>query len=174
MNVEKLAILEAVLFTAENPVSLKKLATVIDLSPDQTKRHLEVLIREYEKDSHGFKIKEYDGGYIFRTKLKYSSFIKDLHNISKKFSLSQAALETLAIIVYKQPVTRAEIEKIRGVKVEKTLLTLTKYNLIQELGRKDTIGNPIVYGTTKKFLQHFDINNLSQLPPIENVGSLDK
>lgn len=172
MDVEKLAILEALLFTAREAVALKDLAATINLSPGKTREYIEILNREYNKKSHGFKIKEYDDSFVFRTKPEFSSFIKELHNISKKVSLSQAALETLAIIAYKQPVTRSDIEEIRGVKAEKTLLTLTKYDLIQELGRKDTIGNPIVYGTTEKFLQHFDICDLSQLPEIEEIDNL--
>ena len=108
---------------------------------------------------------------MFVTKSDYSSLIRDMHN-KKVTRLSQAALETLAIIAYKQPITRAEIEEIRGVKAEKTLLTLGKYGLIEELGRKDTLGNPIVYGTTDKFLHHFDLQDLSQLPEVSPAQEL--
>lgn len=167
MDIKNLAKIEALLFTADEPVPLKDLARVTDLSPAEVKEHIEVLIREYNKNSHGIMIREYDQSYLFVTKAEYATFIEELHNNRSLAHLSQAALETLAIIAYKQPVTRAEIEEIRGVKAEKTLLTLSKYDLIQELGRKDTIGNPIVYGTTKKFLQHFDLKDLSQLPEIE-------
>ncbi len=166
MDANILATLEAVIFSAEEPVSLEELADIIELSTGELGKYLEVLSNEYMDEKHGFYLKEYDQSYIFLTKPPFHAVIQEMH--SKKITrLSQAALETLAIIAYKQPVTRAEIEDIRGVKAEKTLLTLTKYGLIEELGRKDTIGNPIVYGTTKKFLQHFDLKNLSFLPEIE-------
>lgn len=166
MNVNILATLEAIIFATEEPVPLEELAATVELTENETEKYIEALKKEYEKENHGFYLKEYDHSYLFLTKRCYHSAIQDMH--SKKITrLSQAALETLAIIAYKQPVTRAEIEDIRGVKAEKTLLTLTKYGLIEELGRKDTIGNPIVYGTTKKFLQHFDLKDLSYLPEIE-------
>lgn len=167
MNVEYLAKIEALLFTSDEPVPLQDLARVIGLSSKKTREYIEVLIKEYEKDSHGIEIKEYDESYLFVTKPVYEDEIKNLHNKSNSLRLTQAALETLAIIAYKQPVTRAEIEEIRGVKAEKTLLTLSKYGLIQELGRKETIGNPIVYGTTNKFLQSFNLRDLSELPEVD-------
>lgn len=173
MNVKILARLEALIFTASEPISLKKLSNTLEISKGELQEHIYVLKNEYKKKSHGIKIKEYNQHYIFATKTEYSSLIEDFHTPAKKTTLSSAALETLAIIAYKQPVTRSDIEKIRGVKAEKTLITLSKYNLIQELGRKDTIGNPIVYGTTEKFLQEFDLENLSQLPEIDEIDTID-
>ncbi len=167
MNVDKLALLEALLFTASEPVEVSELAAVAELSLNETSEYLEVLIKEYEKRSHGISLKKYDDSYVFVTDPEYATAVEELHSAEKKQSLSRAALETLAIIAYRQPVTRVEIEDIRGVKAEKTLLTLSKYNLIKELGRKETIGNPIVYGTTRDFLERFDLSDLSQLPEIE-------
>lgn len=168
MNIKILARLEALIFTAPEPISLNALSRTLNIPEEKLKKHLFVLKKEYEKDSHGIKLKEHNEHYIFGSKSEYSPVIRDMHSPPQKTSLSSAALETLAIIAYKQPVTRSEIEEIRGVKAEKTLITLSKYNLIQELGRKDTIGNPIVYGTTKKFLQEFDLEDLSCLPEVDD------
>ncbi len=167
MNEEILAKIEALIFTALKPISLKKISATLELNEDIIIRYLDELKTEYDKKLHGFNLKEYNGEYIFKTKYDMAPYIKKLHSLEKNISLSQAAMETLAIIAYRQPITRTDIESIRDVKVEKTLLTLSKYDLIKELGRKDTIGNPIVYGTTDEFLEYFDINNLSELPEIE-------
>src|SRR5690554_4161096 len=166
MKADILAGLEAVIFAAEGPVSLEDLSTAVDLPVEETEKYINNLREEYDKERHGFYLREYDHNYQFLTKPSYYQLIKEMYG-KKVTRLSQAALETLAIIAYKQPITRGEIEDIRGVKAEKTLLTLSKYGLIEELGRKDTIGNPIVYGTSKKFLQHFDLNNLSCLPELD-------
>ena len=164
-----IAIIEALLFTAEDTISAKEIADIIDLSEDETEEYISILRDRYIEESYGLLLKEYNGSYILTTKPRFSSYIEDMHNIENKVSLSKAALETLAIIAYKQPVTRAEIEDIRGVKAEKTLLTLGKHDLIKELGRKDTIGNPIVYGTSERFLEYFDLKDLSQLPEVEEI-----
>jgi len=166
MKGKYVAIIEALLFTAKEMISLQEIADVIGLTATETKQYISKLSKKYEDDFHGLLIKEYNDKYILTTKPCFSSYIKDMHNLSNKVRLSTAALETMAIIAYRQPVTRAEIEDIRGVKAEKTLITLNKYGLIKELGRKDTIGNPIVYGTSEKFLRHFDLKNLSELPEV--------
>ncbi len=168
MDLNIIAMLEALLFSKDQTLSLKDLAGVTGLSEDEVKEYLQIMSERYRDQSRGIMLKEYDGGYLLVTKACFAGSIQELHAQSQSSSLSPAALETLAIIAYKQPVTRAEIEEIRGVKAEKTLLTLSKYGLIQELGRKDSIGNPIVYGTTKKFLQYFDLQDLSQLPEPED------
>lgn len=168
-----MAKIEVLIFAAEEPVNIKELSNTLEVSKREIEDALEILIDEYNQDKHGFYLKKYNDGYLFVSKSEYSSIIKDMHN-KKVYSLSSAALETLAIIAYKQPVTRAEIEEIRGVKAEKTLLTLNKYELIQELGRKETIGNPIVYGTTDKFLRYFDLHDLSDLPEVELEEQVEK
>ncbi len=169
MNINNIAAIEALLFTAEEPVSLIEIADTIDMTTSECREYVEVLKKEYnQKKFHGIKIMEYDESYIFATKSHLAPYIKKLHNISKITGLTQPALETLAIIAYKQPVTRGIIEKIRGVSVERTLNTLKKYNLIKEVDRKNTTGNPILYGTTGEFLQQFNLNNISDLPEIED------
>ena len=167
MKVSILARIEALIFSAEKPISLSDLSSTLNRPEEELKEHIYVIKKEYEKKSHGIELKEYNQSYIFGTKPEYASMIEKMHTPPDKTSLSEAALETLAIIAYKQPVTRSEIEDIRGVKAEKTLNTLSKYNLIKELGRKETIGNPIVYGTTEEFLRQFDLEDLSELPQIK-------
>ncbi len=157
--------IESLIFSSEEPVSTAELSRLLDISKSEVKRTIKQISDYYQDDSHGFYLKEYSNGFMFVTKTEFFSLIRDMHN-KKVTKLTQAALETLAIIAYKQPITRAEIEEIRGVKVEKTLLTLSKYALIEEIGRKDTLGNPIVYGTTDDFLNHFDLKDLSKLPEI--------
>lgn len=159
------AVIEALIFASDEPVSIKDLRKLLDLSTTKVRKYLSIINNSYQSKKHGIYLKEFSGGYLFVTKPEHGSIIKEMHN-KKITRLSQAALETLAIIAYKQPITRAEIEEIRGVKAEKTLLTLSKYALIEEMGRKETIGNPIVYGTTDKFLHHFDLKDLSSLPEV--------
>lgn len=165
-------VLEAVIFSSEKPVRLSDLSSITGLERDKLKKILDLLIEKYRQDEFGISLKKYNDAYIFQTKKQYANYVEKLFDINKVTSLSTAAMETLAIIAYRQPVTRSEIEEIRGVKVERTLSTLGKYNLILELGRKETIGNPILYGTTDEFLQYLDIENLSQLPEIEKIEQL--
>ncbi|MGM0436697.1 MAG: SMC-Scp complex subunit ScpB [Bacillota bacterium] len=168
MEKKDLARVEAFIFAAEEPIPLKDISNAVDMNKRKCRKCLKKLREKYSKNEHGIILKEYDDKYIFKTKSQMASFISKYYEKEREVKLSSAALETLSIIAYKQPVTRSEIEEIRGVKAEKTLLTLSKYDLIKELGRKDSIGNPILYGTTDKFLEHFDIADLSELPPLED------
>lgn len=170
MNINKIAAVEALLFTAEEPVSVVDIADTIDVTIQESKEYVNIIKKEFnKKSSHGIRLEQYSDSYIFVTKSHLAPYIKKLHNISKTTKLSRAALETLSIIAYEQPVTRSEIEEIRGVRVDKTLTTLGKYNLIKELGRKDTTGNPILYGTTEEFLRQFNLKDLSELPDLDEI-----
>ncbi|NLJ83359.1 MAG: SMC-Scp complex subunit ScpB [Halanaerobiaceae bacterium] len=160
-----IATIEALIFASDEPVSIEEISKALAIRVRDVKEALDELYTAYLDKRHGIYLKEYNGRYIFVTKPEYVSVIKEMHQ-KRITRLTPAALETLAIIAYKQPITRAEIEEIRGVKAEKTLLTLSKYGLIEEMGRKETIGNPIVYGTTEKFLEHFDLTDLSHLPEV--------
>ncbi|MFP4661506.1 MAG: SMC-Scp complex subunit ScpB [Halanaerobiales bacterium] len=157
--------IEALIFSADEPVSIGELSRLLEVSKSVVRTTVKDIADIYKSADHGIYLKEYNSGYMFVTKAEYASIVREMHN-KRVTRLSQAALETLAIIAYKQPITRAEIEEIRGVKAEKTLITLGKYSLIEEIGRKDTLGNPIVYGTTDRFLQLFDLQDLSRLPEI--------
>ncbi|RCW50574.1 MULTISPECIES: SMC-Scp complex subunit ScpB [unclassified Halanaerobium] len=165
-------VLEAVIFSSKKPVRFSDLLSITGLESDNLQEILDLLIKKYRQEEFGILLKKYNDAYIFKTKKQYADYVEKLFDINKVTTLSTAAMETLAIIAYRQPVTRSEIEEIRGVKVERTLSTLGKYNLIMELGRKETIGNPILYGTTDEFLQHLDIEDLSQLPEIEKIEQL--
>lgn len=169
MGKDVMARVEAVIFVAEEPVSIDKLSRVMDLNISKLRPILKKIKDEYKKAEHGFELNSYNDNYVFETKKDYSELILKFMNVSKHKKLSPAALETLAIVAYEQPVTRREIESIRGVNVERTLSTLEKYSLVEEKGRKETIGNPIIYGTTTIFLQKFDLDDLSELPDIEEI-----
>ncbi|HMA60470.1 MAG TPA: SMC-Scp complex subunit ScpB [Halanaerobiales bacterium] len=169
MEVENMAKLETIIFVADKPVGIDKLSRVMEMKISNLRPLLDKLKDEYKKESHGFELNSYDDHYVFETKKKYSDLILNYLNISKHKKLSSAALETLAIVAYEQPITRREIESIRGVNVERTLSTLEKYDLVEEKGRKETIGNPIIYGTTTIFLQKFGLDDISDLPKIEDI-----
>lgn len=169
MNEEDMAKIEALVFVAEKPVGIDKLTRVLDMKISEIRPILEKIKNEYQKDSHGYEFNSYNDHYVFETKKDYGDLILDYMNVSKHKKLSSAALETLAIIAYEQPITRREVESIRGVNVERTLSTLEKYDLIEEKGRKESIGNPIIYGTTTIFLQKFDLDDIDDLPKIEDI-----
>ncbi len=173
MNVNDLAAVEALLFSAPEPLSIEELADTVDVTVKEIRELIRVLEREYnQKRSHGIQLRQYNGNYIFVTKEHLAPYIKKFHETVNTAKLSGAALETLAIVAYKQPVTRGEIEEIRGVNAERTLKTLEKYNLIAEAGRQDSPGNPILYITTEEFLRQFNLQNLDELPDVKERKGL--
>ncbi len=157
-------VVEALLLTAEDRITISDIKKATNLEKDKIKKALEAIKTDSEADDRGIKLAKFGKGYKLQSKKEYSPFIERLHKPELNKKLSQAALETLAIIAYKQPVTRAEIESIRGVNVEKALKTLKKRVLIKEQGRKETIGNPIIYGTTESFLEYMGLKSLNELP----------
>ncbi len=160
------ALIEAILLVSAKPVTLQRLERVIQEGRRTIKEALEELILEYRAGNRGFYIEEVAGGYQFRTRERFTPWLKRLEGL-KPPSLSQAALETLSIIAYRQPVTRAEIEEIRGVDVGGVLKGLLEKRLIRVLGRKDIPGRPMVYGTTREFLELFGLKDLSSLPMLK-------
>lgn len=162
-------LLEAILFAAAEPISLSELAESLNYSREEIEKQLEKLEEHYCQDGHGLKLKNFKQGFLLCTSPELSEEIENALSSQKKVTLSEAAMETLAIIAYFQPITRNEIEKIRGVRADATLRTLQKYDLIGEKGRRDQPGRPIVYGTTEDFLYFFGISDLSQLPRREEV-----
>lgn len=162
-------ILESLLFVSESPVRLE---TLVEILPESNKETiLEGIHRiktEYEDSSKGLELVEIAGGYQFRTKPKWAEWINRLKK-TKAVKLSQSALETLAIIAYRQPVIRPAIEEIRGVDSGWILRTLLEKGLIKIMGRRDLPGRPIIYGTTKSFLELFGLNTLSDLPPPKEI-----
>ncbi|RFU65588.1 SMC-Scp complex subunit ScpB [Peribacillus glennii] len=165
------SILEAMLFAAgDEGLSLKQVSAVLDITDMQAVDIVESLMAEYEDDSRGIHLIEMAGVYQLATKKEHSDYLKRLVETPGAHGLSQAALETLAIIAYKQPITRAEIEEIRGVKTERPLSTLVSKVLVKEVGRAEGSGRAYLYGTTKEFLDYFGLNSLEELPPLSENG----
>jgi segregation and condensation protein B len=162
-------ILESFLFISDSPIRLE---TLVEILPESNKEAILEGIRqiqtEYEDRSKGIELVEVAGGYQFRTKPSWAGWVSRLKKV-KAVKLSQAALETLAIVAYRQPVIRPAIEEIRGVDSGSVLHTLLEKGLIKMMGRKDLPGRPIVYGTTKTFLELFSLNTLSDLPSLKEI-----
>ncbi|MGE7184806.1 SMC-Scp complex subunit ScpB [Peribacillus sp. NPDC006672] len=160
-------ILEALLFAAgDEGLSVKQIASVLEITEYQARDIVESLKEEYISDIRGIQVIEIAGVYQMTTKKAHSDYLKRLVETSSTQGLSQAALETLAIIAYKQPITRAEIDEIRGVKTERPIHTLVTKVLIKEVGRAEGSGRAYLYGTTKEFLDYFGLNSIDELPPL--------
>ncbi|CAH0181633.1 Segregation and condensation protein B [Peribacillus sp. Bi96] len=160
-------ILEALLFAAgDEGLSIKQIASVLEITEYQATDIVESLKEEYISDARGIQVIEIAGVYQMTTKKVHSDYLKKLVETSSTQGLSQAALETLAIIAYKQPITRAEIDEIRGVKTERPIHTLVAKVLIKEVGRAEGSGRAYLYGTTKEFLDYFGLNSIEELPPL--------
>jgi segregation and condensation protein B len=162
------SIVESLLFTAgDEGLSLKQIAEVIEEEEHLVKDIIENLKLEYERDpQRGVTIVQLAGTYQLATKKENAIYLKRLIDSPSTATLSQAALETLAIIAYKQPITRAEIEEIRGVKTERPLHTLISKMLIKEVGRAEGTGRAYLYGTTNEFLDYFGLRSIKELPPL--------
>lgn len=158
------AVLEAVLFAMGSSVELEKLAEIIEKDKKTTKKLLLELKKEYEDAARGFTIVEFEGSYQMCTSCEYYEDLIKVVKTPRKYVLTDALLETLAIIAYKQPVTKLEIEKIRGVSCEHAVNRLMDFELITELGRKDAPGKPILFGTTQQFLRCFGVTSITDLP----------
>jgi len=161
-------IIESLLFAAgDEGLTLKQLAHVLNVEQFEAEQVTRELMEDYVKDENrGISLVEIAGTFQLATKKEHSTYLKKLVESPHASTLSQAALETLAIIAYKQPITRAEIEEIRGVKTERPLHTLSAKALIKEVGRADGAGRAILYGTTKEFLDHFGLKDLKELPEL--------
>ena len=159
---------EAVLFALGRAVTLNELNIALETDVKEVKKVLSELMDEYENDSRGLGIKCINDTYLLTTKAEYSNSIAKIINTPDKFKFTDAVLEILSVIAYKQPVTRSEIEEIRGVGCGNNLNRLIDYELIEEKGRLDTPGHPIIFGTTDKFLLTFGISNLTELPNISD------
>ena len=159
------ALIESLLFVAEEPVTINHLRQALDVSPAKIKKALAALEETYR--SRGIRIQHQDQRIQFVTAAEAAPYIERFLGLDLSRKLSPAALETLAIIAYRQPITRAQIEAVRGVDCQGVLRTLLAQELIAEVGRLEQVGRPILYGTTFEFLQYFGLEDLSQLPPIE-------
>lgn len=160
------AIIEAVLFTMGESVETSKLALAIEQDVVTTAKLVRNMMDKYNNSDRGIKIIELEDSFQMCTKAEYYEQLIKVASQPKRHVLSEAALETLSIVAYKQPVTRIEIEQIRGVKCDYAVNKLIEYNLIQELGRLDAPGRPILFGTTEEFLRSFGLTSVEDLPVI--------
>ncbi len=171
--VEFQAILEALLFVSVEPLSVTRLAAVMGtVSKGEVEEALHHLGRALDHEGRGVRLVAVAGGYRLVTKQDYAPWVKRLDKAKAAAKLSRSALESLAIIAYKQPLVRGEIEEIRGVETSGVLRTLLERKLVRIVGRKEVPGRPIMYGTTKFFLEHFGLSDLSQLPPLREFKEL--
>jgi segregation and condensation protein B len=160
-------IVESLLFAAgDEGLSLKQLSAVLEVEENIAEQIIQDLMDDYENKNRGIMVVQLAGTYQLATKKENASYLRKLVEAPSSSSLSQAALETLAIIAYKQPITRVEIEEIRGVKSERPLHTLISKVLIKEVGRFEGTGRAYLYGTTKEFLESFGLKSLDELPPL--------
>ncbi len=166
-------ILEALLFVTAEPIPVTRfLALLGAVTKQEVDQALASLSHDYEQEGRGLQLAEVAGGYRIVTKAEFAPWLKRLEKVKAPSKLSRSALESLAIIAYKQPIVRAEIEQIRGVETSGVIRTLLERKLVRIVGRKEEPGRPIMYGTTKVFLEHFGLRDLSQLPPLREFKEL--
>lgn len=161
-----LAHVEAILFTMGEAVEISRIAEAVGHDKDTVRHVIRNLMDRYEDDSYGVQIIELDGSFQMCTKASMYETIIKITNVPKKHVLTDVLLETLSIVAYKQPITKAEIEEIRGVNSDHSVNKLLEYNLICEVGRKNAPGRPCLFGTTEDFLRSFGITSLEELPEI--------
>ncbi|MBI2559743.1 MAG: SMC-Scp complex subunit ScpB [Planctomycetes bacterium] len=165
------SIVEAILFAANEPVSIRKLCEIIgNADAKQIRETIDLLRHEYDSQNRAFQIEDIADGFQILTRVEYYDWVAKLWKKSGDNKLSQAALETLAIVAYKQPITRANIEAIRGVQSGQMIRTLVEKKLVRIVGREEVLGRPLLYGTTKNFLEQFGLKSIKDLP---KTGELD-
>ncbi len=163
------SVVEAVLFASDEPLTPARLADIVETGVKQIRRHVKSLNEKYKAANNAFRIEQIAGGYQMLTLSPYNHWLKKLLRARDDSKLSQAALETLAIIAYKQPIMRADVEVIRGVAAGEMVRNLMYKGLVKIVGRAEVLGRPMLYGTTKKFLQHFGLNSIKDLPKAEEL-----
>ena len=167
------AVLEALIFASPQPITPKDIARVLEGVPrEDWLRELEALRADYARDERGLQVVEVAGGYQITTQPEYNDWVRELLDPRTPTRLSIQALETLAVIAYKQPVTLPEVIELRGVKSGGVVKTLLEKRLIRIMGRKEVVGRPMLYGTTKQFLLHFGLRDLDELPKIEEFAEV--
>jgi segregation and condensation protein B len=161
---ELMAVIEAILFVAGEPVQLADLQKALEVSPLELNMAVNALESDYDFNRRGIRLKRFGEHIQLATRAEYAPYVERLLQPVQKQSLSQAAMETLAVVAYRQPITKAEVEAVRGVKCDYSVQSLVHKGLIAETGRKEAVGRPILYGTTDAFLGHFGITSLQDLP----------
>ncbi|MDI6757432.1 MAG: SMC-Scp complex subunit ScpB [Endomicrobiia bacterium] len=169
---ELVNIVEVLLFITDRPLSLRKIKEIAgdDISDDELRAALAEIIKRLAEAGSPLEIREVAGGWQFATRAAYAPWVKKLYRDKTRLKLSQSALETLSIIAYRQPITRLEIERVRGIESLGVSETLLERKLIKIVGRKETLGRPLLYGTTQEFLKYFGLQHLSELPTIEDFS----
>lgn len=163
---------ESMLFTWGDPLDVKAAADVFNITKQEAMEYFLELQREYEEEGRGIVIRQINQSFQFVTREENSDYIRTLCTPVKAKKLSQSALEVLAIVAYKQPVTKGEIEAIRGIRCDRVMEGLMKKDLVCEKGRSDSVGRPILYGTTDTFLKNFGFSSIKELPQIDDIESL--
>lgn len=170
MEIKKLeGAVEAILFAMGESVELERIAKAIEQDKETTRKLIQNLMDQYRQEGRGIQIIELENSYQMCTKKEMYEYLIRIAKQPQKIVLTDVALETLSIIAYKQPVTKAEIEQIRGVKCDHAVNKLIEYNLVKELGRLDAPGRPLLFGTTEEFLRNFGIQSLDDLPTASPV-----
>ncbi|HHT9110504.1 MAG TPA: SMC-Scp complex subunit ScpB [Candidatus Brocadiaceae bacterium] len=163
-------IIEALIFATEEPIPLRKLTEIIEgMDSLQIQEAIQQLKSDYDLQGRSFQIEEIAGGYQLFTRPEYYEWVAKLRKKAGDTKLSQAALETLAIIAYKQPILRADIESIRGVQTGQIVRLLMEKDLVKVVGRDESLGHPLLYGTTKRFLEYFGLKDIKELPKVEEL-----
>lgn len=169
INNSRYSIIESLLFVSGDALEKKDIANILDISENEVESTIDAMIRNYgQNNDRGIKIIKVNDRYQLVTKNENSSYIQKLLKKNSRQSLSQAALETLSIISYKQPITRVDIDEIRGVKSDRAIVTLMEKNLIKDCGRLDVPGRPILYSTTDEFLRYFNLESIKELPNLDS------
>lgn len=167
MEIEKLqGVIEAILFTMGDSVELNKIAVAIEHDEDTTRKLIHNMMDKYEADDRGVRIIELDNAFQMCTKKEAYEYLIRIAKQPKRYVLTDVLLETLSIIAYRQPVTKLEIEKIRGVKSDHAVNKLVEYGLVEEKGRMEAPGRPLLFGTTEEFLRKFSVQSLDELPSL--------
>lgn len=165
-NKEIISALEAVLYASGDPIGIDRLSQVFEVKPEQIEKAAEKLKERLSESNSGIELLRLDNTYQFATKTKYAEYIKKAFDLKRRVPLSGAAFEVLSVIAYNQPVTRAFVEQVRGVDCSGVITTLLEKDLIEERGRLELPGRPLLYGTTKNFLRCFGLSDLTDLPPL--------
>ena len=168
------SVIEAILFASDEPLTDSRIANIVETTGKQVRQSIKDLNERYESNNHAFRIEQIAGGYQMLTLSGYNHWLRKMLRARSDTKLSPAAMETLAIIAYKQPIIRADIEAIRGVAVGEVIRSLMYKGLVKIVGRAEVLGRPMLYGTTKKFLQIFGLNSLKDLPKVEELKNPDR
>lgn len=168
IQIEPLRVVEAVLMAADAPITAQKIANIMGVGTGRdVKKHIEALNEQYDEWDVSFRVEELAGGYQILTQPQFNNWLKKLLRVRAETKLTGAAMETLAIVAYKQPCTRADVEAVRGVAVGEVMNRLRDMNMMKIVGRAEDLGRPILYGTTRRFLEVFGLGSIDDLPQVE-------